>query len=238
MMIGLALMMLAMPQTSGEGVAAVTSGQSKTWTLEYPYVIDPYVGDYYDCLKGGHYVIGDGRNFEEQHRGDIPRCETAATTLAAQAEARLARSRANGYTDNYDVGAIFNTVRQIHIERGRDLDGLAVTRMATNDPNQQAGQAPADGDNAGNTGAISRKSAECIARLKVLRENRRTFSEAEGPKIELVYAKNERSDEEQLALYAYQRKLGQYNSRISFEMRRCPAEARQQRIKIADASDN
>ncbi len=236
-MIGLALMMLAMPQTSGEGVAAVTPEQSKTWTLEYPYVIDPYVGEYYDCLKAGHYVIGDGRNFEEQHRGDIPRCETAATSMMAQAEVRLARSRANGFANNYDVGTIFNTVQQIHIERGRDLDGLAVTRMATNDPNQQVGLVPTDGDSAGKTGAISRKSAECIARLAVLRKNRRTFAEAEGPKIELVFAKNQRSDEEQQALDAYQRQLGQYNSRISFEMRRCPAESRQQRNKTADASD-
>ena len=92
----------------------------------------PYVDDYRRCLNMVTRVIGDGTTFESQHRADIPRCSEAAAEAQAASEAVLTKmGRGEELNPDY-VPAVFDTIRYIHIERGRDLDIHIRTRLASN----------------------------------------------------------------------------------------------------------
>jgi len=220
-MIELAFILLATTQTTSDKMPVVVPSETTELAIEYPYVIEPYLEEYQDCIRSGAYIIGDGRNFEEQYREDIPRCAATAKKELAEAQARLEKSKAKGRFYNYDVAAIFEKAREIHIWRGRNLDRAIHTQVTTSQPKQELGLV----------------SAACVAELKSLREERQKFAETEGAKIEAVYAKNSYTREDQIALFTYQRQLAQYSNRISYEMSRCPAEARTQRISSTNASN-
>ena len=121
-------------QNTGESVVAVHPKIPQTWTLEYPVVIRPYVRDYYHCLQQGLKKIDGETTFESQHRLDIPRCDEDAAELVEQSKARIARSKQPDLFSDAEVEMVFETIRQIHIARGRDIDAQIAMRVQTNDP--------------------------------------------------------------------------------------------------------
>ncbi len=97
-----------------------------------------HVREYYNCLQSGVKVIGGGENFEIQHRVDILRCAGVEMRLVAESNTVLARAGREDETTPADVAAIFETIRRIHIERGRDLDDQVKVRLAASAEYQRA----------------------------------------------------------------------------------------------------
>lgn len=202
-----ALMLVA--QQSGAAVLAEYPDDPESWTLEYPNAIGGFVEDYYNCLRSGEYVIGDGRGFEAQYREDIPRCGKLAAEMEASANARLAEKGAAAATTREDVAVIFETARRIHVARGRSLDETIRTRLAADLRYQQ--MRAADTDRA------------CIARIEALRARRGAYSDEHRARVAAVHGKDEYTDGDRRAIAEYQGTLGQYTARIEAELRTCPA---------------
>jgi hypothetical protein len=76
---------LAALQSVGEAPVAVKNDDPKTWVVEYPRLIRPYVQDYRRCLNLSNRRVTGVADFEEQHRADVPRCaEERAEAVAAE----------------------------------------------------------------------------------------------------------------------------------------------------------
>lgn len=204
-----AVALVLVAQQSGAAVVADYPDDPESWSLEYPNAIGGFVEDYYNCLRSGEYVIGDGRGFEAQYREDIPRCGTLAAEMEASANARLAaKDQADGAT-RAEVAAIFESARRIHVARGRSLDATIRTRLAADLQYQQ--MRAADTDRA------------CIARIEALRAERGAYSDENRARVAAVHAKDAYTDDDRRAIAEYQGKLGQYTARIEAELRTCPA---------------
>jgi len=202
-----AALFLVISQQSGAAVVAEYPDDPESWSLEYPSLITAQVEDYYNCLRSGQYVVGDGRGFEAQYREDIPRCEKQSAKLEAAATARLAEKARTGT----DVAAIFEHARRIHVARGRSLDDTVRTRLAASTRYQQAEAAESD--------------RQCIAKVQAIREARRVFAAANGARVEAVFGKSEYTDEDRRAMAEYQGQLARYSASIEAEVGRCPAAA-------------
>ena len=202
---------LLVAQQAEDRVHAVYPDDPETWTLEYPSLIGPFVEDYYSCLKGGSYHIGDGRGFAEQYRLDIPRCAKLAQRLERRANERIAERGRGRETPPEAVSAIFDQVRSIHLARGRDLDRTIATRLGSNAGYREARKAGTP--------------SECVARVNGLRAERQAYAEAEGPRIKAIYAQDEYSDEDRRAIFAFERELARRTGAIKLELGVCPAAA-------------
>ena len=113
---------LLMLQSAGEAPVAIENEAPETWTLEYPRIIQPFVGDYRRCLTGQMRRVTGEANFEAQHRSDIAACRDEFEE--AQESANSALSSREGYAEYTpdDVREVFEHVGRIHIARGADLD--------------------------------------------------------------------------------------------------------------------
>jgi len=121
-MITVISMLLMTLQASSEIPKSVKQEQPKTWTLEYPIIISPHIETYRGCLNSGVRVIGSKVNFEVQHRSDIPRCSEIESKAVAASIAKLVTPKRTTEIATAQVTTVFDTIRLIHIERGRDLD--------------------------------------------------------------------------------------------------------------------
>lgn len=121
-MIGLFFASLLFSQEAGTKVVAVLPDDPTSWTLEYPYMIAPYIDDYYNCLKSRELFAGDERSFETQHRDAILQCSKVEVRSESEANAILARRGRSAATTPDDVAGFFATIRMIHIARGKDID--------------------------------------------------------------------------------------------------------------------
>lgn len=211
---------LLIAQQGSEAVIADYPDDPETWLLEYPGQIGNYVEDYYNCLKGGDYTVGDGRGFAVQYRADIPRCAELGTSMERQANERLAPRDGAIRTTPQDVTKIFETVRRIHIARGADLDKMVGIGLASSRQNRAAAQ---------NT-----VNAECIASVINLRKRRQTFAQAEGPRATALYAKDDYSDEDRKVILTYTQELLRLSNMLEFEMSRCPGSEIAEAIAAAE----
>ena len=128
-MIGTTIAMALALQSAEEGVVAVRPNDPQTWVLEYPVIIRPLVREYYDCLQSGLKVIDGKRDFESQHQADIPRCEEQGEELLAEAKAIVASSKRPGQATDAELDKVFETLRQIHVARGKDIDMQVAMRL-------------------------------------------------------------------------------------------------------------
>ena len=199
---------LLIAQQASRAVVADYPEERETWVLEYPAQIGDYVEDYYNCLKGGNYTVGDGRGFAVQYRADVPRCAALGASLERQANERLARNQGGNGTTPHDVATIFKTVQRIHVARGADLDKMVGIGLASSRQNRAAAH------NAGN--------AECIASIIDLRNRRQAFAEAGAPQARALYAKDDYSDEDRKIILTYTQELLRLSNMLEFEMSRCP----------------
>ena len=214
-MIASSLVTLLMLQASAQVGVAIHPDNPETWVVEYPAVIVPYVDGYYNCLRSGGYEYGGGKNFETQHRADLPRCAEKGATLEQEANERLARSAVGKTTPPDKVASVFETIRAIHIARGRDLDktlafNIEQTRRYVGDPPAQRRLDPAD-------------SAECLARVAEIDAARAEYDQANTARIESLYEKRKYTDEDRREIAEYQRKLAAFANRIFFERQQCAA---------------
>ena len=129
MIIGPSIAMVLSLQSVDQGVVAVRPEDPQTWTLEYPVIIRPLVREYYNCLQSGVKIIDGKSDFESQHRADIPRCAKRGEQLLADAKMIIARSKRPGQASDAELENVFETLRQIHIERGRDIDEQFAMRL-------------------------------------------------------------------------------------------------------------
>lgn len=220
-----AMALVTMLQLASDKTEAVYS-PTPDWSLEYPIRIEPYVQGYYECLKSGSYVIGDGRRFEEQYTDDIARCADKGMALEKEANSSLEGRKSGKDTPPAEVAAIFEKVRMIHLARGRSLDS-ATRSSLTSKPEYQAVMQRAvarDGEEA----------ARCVARLKSLVAERDSFMAEEEASIADLYANSEYSESDKQALRDYQGRLQRLNNLIMIEQRRCPQAGEQE---IADANN-
>ncbi|MEO9461865.1 MAG: hypothetical protein ABJ242_03930 [Marinomonas sp.] len=116
-------MLLAM-QAASDLITAPKPEDPATWVLEYPAVIEPYIDDYYGCLRSrGHTSSAvEDPMFEDQHRAHIPLC--AKQLAKAQAASNDVLDGRKGYAEYTPerIAATFKTIEFIHVARGRDID--------------------------------------------------------------------------------------------------------------------
>ncbi|KWV91449.1 hypothetical protein [Erythrobacter sp. YT30] len=94
----------------------------ETWELTYDIAMQPYVSDYKNCLEHTNLILDGRPNVEQQHRAALPRCAEVRAEAIAQSNAVLAR---RGRTDTMPPAKVteaFDTLGNIHIQRGRNLD--------------------------------------------------------------------------------------------------------------------
>lgn len=202
-MITTALAFVALAQQAGTSVVAVYPDDPTSWSLDYPVRIEPYVSEYYNCLRGGSYSIGDDVTFESQYRKDLPRCASAATRLEAEANKALRESGGADATPPAEVALVFERARRIHIARGQSLDLVVRTGLA-----KSAGYAP---------------DARCAADVQTLVDQRASYMDAEALRIEALTGQQRHTAEEQATLDRYRTQLQRYNELISLERGRCAA---------------
>ena len=205
---------LAMAQQSSQNVTALYPEDRETWVLEYPAVIAPYVEDYYSCLKGGSYAIGPGREFEGQYREDIPRCAEEASSFEQQAAERLSASASGRDMTQGDVARIFETVRRVHVARGRSLDQTIGTNLRASEATRAAN---------GEGSAIAAETRACVDRIRALVQRRDGFVAESSAEIEARYAKEEFTDEDRAAFANWTNEVSRFAGMIALERSRCPA---------------
>jgi hypothetical protein len=116
-------------QGAGQTYVALPNDVPETWTVEYPSLIQPFVDDYRRCLNIENRIFRGTAEFEEQHRRDVPRCETVSRKAQGAANDILARrGEAAAFTPE-DVAQTFDHVGRIHIARGADLDNQFRSRI-------------------------------------------------------------------------------------------------------------
>ena len=203
-----AALTLIFAQAASDRVRAEYPDQQ--WELEYPALIGGFVDDYYSCLKGGSYVIGDGSGFEDQYRGDIQRCRKQGSELEAGANELLAKRGRDADTPPTQVANIFETVRRIHVERGASLDRATNSRIV-----------------ASNAYAEAREVADaapppCVAYVNELREARQNHMETQGESVKAIYDKPEYTQDDQRLIATYNAELMRLTGAITLELRACP----------------
>ncbi|MHA6332335.1 hypothetical protein ACXYL9_01525 [Qipengyuania sp. CAU 1752] len=224
-MITSALVAMLLIQQASSSVEAVYPDDPTTWTLEYPVRIQPYVADYYDCLRSGSYVIGGGASFAAQYRQDVPRCAKKRTQFEAEANAALAKTGEDAATPPTAVAGIFERAQRIHVARGQSLDLAVGTRLSSQPEYGTVRSRVAV--------SVTGEAPRCIARLQSLVDQRRVYMEAEELKAEAIYAKTDYTSQDQRDMGRYQNQLQRYNSLIQLEQRQCP-EAGEQEITNFD----
>ncbi|WP_284123942.1 hypothetical protein [Parerythrobacter aestuarii] len=202
-MIATAMALFLVAQQANESVLAVYPDDPTSWTLDYPVRIEPQVSEYYNCLRGGSYTIGDDVSFETQYRNDIPRCAKRGDKLEAEANAVLARNDSSEATPPDEVAQIFERARRIHVARGQSLDLAVRTRLASATANVQ--------------------DTACLAGVQTLIDQRASYMQAEQLRIEALVGKQRYTDEEQQVLARYRGQLAEYNTLISNQRDRCRA---------------
>ena len=208
MILATAASLLLVSSQAGEAVTAEYPDDTETWALEYPSLIGAFVDDYYSCLKSGNYIVGDGRGFADQYRGDIQRCAKQAVKLEQGANDRLSERGRTDEASPEQVAEIFETVRRIHVARGADLDALIASGLSNHRRYRAEQETTVD--------------TACVARVTELRNQREDFAATEGPKLEHIHDRDEYSDEDRLALMNYSTELLRLTRMMQFEMRRCP----------------
>jgi hypothetical protein len=203
-----AALTLIFAQAAGDRVQAQYPEQQ--WSLEYPALIGGFVDDYYRCLKGGNYVIGDGSGFEDQYRGDIQRCSKQAEKMETGANELLAKRGRSAATPPADVAAIFDTVRRIHVERGASLDRATRSRIVASNAYAEAREATAAAP------------PPCVASINALREQRQAHMETQGEAVKAVYDKPEYTQDDQRLIATYNAELMRLTGAITLELRACP----------------
>ncbi|MEM9312904.1 MAG: hypothetical protein AAGA34_15785 [Pseudomonadota bacterium] len=101
----------------------------ETWELSYDIAMQPYLEDYKKCLGYGNRIFDGNPNVEAQHRADIPRCLGVREEATEESNAAIAR---RGRTEDMPPAAVdeaFETIGQIHVLRGRNLDALFQLQM-------------------------------------------------------------------------------------------------------------
>ena len=203
-----AALTLILAQAAGDRLKAEYPDQQ--WELEYPALIGGFVDDYYRCLKGGSYVIGDGSGFEDQYRGDIQRCSRKASENEAGANDLLAKRDRAGETPPAQVATIFETVRRIHVERGASLDRATSGRIVASNAYAEA-RAVAD-----------QAPPPCVAYVNDLRAQRQRHMETQGEGVKAVYDKPEYTEDDQRLIATYNAELMRLTGAITLELRACP----------------
>ncbi len=129
-------------QGAGETAVAIRNDDPKTWSVEYPRLIEPFVVQYRNCLYSSDRRVTGEANFEAQHAGDIPRCATLAET--AKLAANEAMRGAKTAIGPEEVDQLFRNIGLIHVARGRDLDDQFRQRMtaAQNTSSQYENERP------------------------------------------------------------------------------------------------
>ena len=219
-MIATALAFVVVAQQAGDTVLAIYPEDPTTWTLDYPVRIEPYVSEYYNCLRGGSYAIGNDISFGSQYE-NIPRCAKKAVALEAEANAALAASGGAEATPPSEVAYIFDRARRIHIARGKSLDLSVRTRLA-------------------NSAGYS-LDGSCAAGVQTLIDQRASYMQAEELRIEALVGKSDQTPEEQAALARYRDQLNRYNELITLERSECAAanerEAQQKSLESAQQTN-
>ncbi|MEM7701352.1 MAG: hypothetical protein AAF251_05390 [Pseudomonadota bacterium] len=115
-------------QGAQQTAVAVINENPETWTVEYPRIIRPFVVRYRQCLNISNRRVTGRPDFEDQHRTDVPRCveQREKAMEGARTEMVSAKTRLSAT----ELHAVFETVAQIHIARGRDLDDQFKQRVA------------------------------------------------------------------------------------------------------------
>lgn len=220
-MIATALAFIVVAQQAGDTVLAIYPEDPTTWTLDYPVRIEPYVSEYYNCLRGGSYAIGNDVSFGSQYEKDIPRCAKKAQSLEAEANSVLAASGGADATPPSEVAYIFDRARRIHIARGKSLDLSVRTRLA-------------------NSSGYS-LDGSCAAGVQTLIDQRASYMQAEELRIEALVGKSDQTPEEQAALARYRDQLNRYNELITLERSECAAanerEAQQKSLESAQQTN-
>ncbi|MEM6857165.1 MAG: hypothetical protein AAF559_04765 [Pseudomonadota bacterium] len=128
------LALLTSLQAVSESTVAISKDDPKTWSVEYPRIIRPFVAEYRQCLNVSNRIVTGEPDFEMQHRMDLGRCaeERGETKDKASAAMEGAKTRLNAA----ELSTLFDNIERIHIARGRDLDrqfmrNLAATETAT-----------------------------------------------------------------------------------------------------------
>ncbi|ABC64645.1 hypothetical protein [Erythrobacter litoralis] len=222
-----AVALLVALQQASDKVEAVYSDED--WTLDYPFVIEPYVGEYYDCLRAGSYTIGEGRTFAAQYReDDLPRCADKGVRLEAEANAVLAGRDSSDAMTPQDVAALFDQIRALHVARGASIDSATRARLVTEPEYRQVRRQAA---------VASEDTARCVARIDALSQERSAFMADNSDRIEAVHAQDSYSEDDQRELFAYQRQLQRFNSLIVIEQRRCAAAGQRELADFDNAQD-
>lgn len=203
-----AALTLIFAQAASDRVQAEYPDQQ--WELEYPALIGGFVDDYYRCLRGGNYVIGDGSGFEDQYRGDIQRCSKLAVEMETGANDLLAKRNRAQDTPPEQVASIFDTVRRIHVERGASLDRATSSRIVSSNAYAEAREA---GDAA---------PPPCVAYVNELRQARQNHMETQGQSVKAIYDKPEYTQDDQRLIATYNAELMRLTSAITLELRACP----------------
>ena len=201
--------MILLAQEAGARVDAEYPQEG--WALEYPALIGGFVDGYYNCLKGGSYVVGDGPGFEDQYRGDIRRCGEQAVEMEAGANALLAKRARAAETPPTQVAEIFETVRRIHVERGASLDRATSSRIVASHAYAEA------------RAASAKAPPACVAQVNALRDARQSYMESEGQKAKRI-------------VMAYNAELLRQTNSITAELRSCP-EANYRVYQTSDDAD-
>jgi len=119
MMVSTAFLLAASPLPA-EIAEAPASPEPRSWVVEYPRAIQPYVEDYRRCLNIANRILAGRPDIERQHRADIPRCAEERTAAVAASNGVL--NGAKTPMSAAEIDALFDRIGLIHIARGRDLD--------------------------------------------------------------------------------------------------------------------
>lgn len=123
---------LLIAQQSAQAVVSEFPDQPKTWTIDYPFLIDDYVADYFNCLQSQEVFSGREHTFEGEHRKAVTTCAKRGERAEKQANALLAETGRHPDMTPEKVAEVFVTLRTIHIERGRDLDAQIAMGLGGN----------------------------------------------------------------------------------------------------------
>ena len=160
-------------------------------------------------------LVSDRATNSKAYVDDRPKLLRDLERLEQEANERLASSAVGKTTPPDKVAAVFESIRAIHIARGRDLDktlafNIEQTRRYVGDPPAQRRLDPAD-------------SAECLARVAEIDAARAEYDQANTARIESLYEKRKYTDEDRREIAEYQRKLAAFANRIFFERQQCAA---------------
>ena len=208
---------LLFSQQAGTSLEAAYSQDE--WALEYPALIGGFVDEYKTCLRSGSYLIDATTGFEGQYRKDIPRCAELGERMERDSNARLAKRDRTSQFGAAQVAAVFESMRQIHIERGASLDRASRSAIV-------AARA--------HTGADTPPDTICAQVVAEARAERRALlAKQEDERLHELHDKNELTDEERGEMQDMFRALDAAGAKVRMELARCPSA----HYAVADAAD-